>query len=122
MITGLGGVSIWSSDVKNLVPFYRDVVGLKVQMDTPEFVLFGEPNEPALGIGKHSEVKGKTSDPYRIMVGFRTDDVQADFARMKLAGAAFIDEPNLQPGGGLWIATFRDPEGNIGQLFEFVSS
>jgi predicted enzyme related to lactoylglutathione lyase len=120
MISGLGGVSIWSSDVKNLVPFYRDVVGLKLQMETPEFVLFGEPNVPALGIGKHSEVKGKTSDPYRIMVGFRTDDVKAEFARMKAAGADFIEEPTEQPDGGLVIATFRDPEGNIGQLFQFT--
>ena len=30
MIKGLRGASIWSEDVKNLLPFYRDVLGLKV--------------------------------------------------------------------------------------------
>ena len=120
MITGLGGVTIWSSDLKNLLPFYRDVVGLTVQIDTPAFVLFGAPGTPALAIGTHSEVHGKASDPYRHMVGLITTDVQTDFARMKAAGADFMEGPTLQPSGDLWIATFRDPEGNICQIFQFV--
>lgn len=123
MITTLGGVSIWSSDLNNLLPFYRDVVGLPVQIDGADgFALLGEPGQAALGLGTHSDVRGSSTDPFRIMVGFTTTDIQADFARMKAAGADFIEEPNLQPGGGLWLATFKDPEGNIGQLFQFVSS
>jgi hypothetical protein len=35
MITGLRGASIWSEDVKNLLPFYRDVLGLKVGFERP---------------------------------------------------------------------------------------
>ncbi len=30
MITGLRGASIWSEDLNNLLPFYRDVLGLEV--------------------------------------------------------------------------------------------
>lgn len=120
MITALGGTTIWSSDLKNLLPFYRDILGLSVQMDTPGFVLFGNPGEAALAIGTHSEVRGRASDPYRIMVGFMATDIKADAARMKSAGVEFIEEPTLQPGGGLWLATFKDPEGNICQLFQFI--
>ena len=122
MITALGGATIWSSDLKNLLPFYRAVLGLPVQFDSPEFVLLGAPGAPALGLGTHSEVRGKATDPYRIMVGFIATDIKADAARMTAAGAEFIEQPNLQPGGGLWLATFRDPEGNIGQLFQFVTA
>lgn len=122
MITALGGTTIWSSDINNLLPFYRDVLGLSVGINEPGFVLFGTPGTPALGIGTHSEVHGKASDPYRHMVGFTTNDIKADFARMKAAGADFMEGPTLQPAGDLWIATFRDPEGNIGQLFQFVST
>ncbi len=32
MVTGMHSVLIWSEDVKRLVPFYRDVLGLKPQM------------------------------------------------------------------------------------------
>jgi hypothetical protein len=34
MITGLRGASIWSEDVKNLLPFYRDVLGLNVGFES----------------------------------------------------------------------------------------
>jgi predicted enzyme related to lactoylglutathione lyase len=117
MITGLGGCTIWSSDLQNLLPFYRDIVGLPVTLESPRFVLLGPTDQPSLGLGSHSEVNGKATDPYRHMVGFNTDDIRADFERMKGAGAEFIEEPNQQDG--LMLATFRDPEGNICQLFQF---
>ena len=104
MISGLGGATIWSSDLNNLLPFYRDVVGLKVTVDTPQFALLGPESQPSLGLGTHSEVRGKASDPYRHMVGFTTDNIRADFERMKKAGAEFIEEPNQQDG--LMLATF----------------
>jgi predicted enzyme related to lactoylglutathione lyase len=119
MITGLGGVSIWSSDLRDkLLPFYRDVVGLKVGIDTDRFVLFGDQSSAALALGSHSEIHGPAKDPYRCMVGLRSDDVRADCARIKAAGAEVVEEPNEQ-GGGMWLATFKDPEGNLVQLFQF---
>jgi hypothetical protein len=38
-------------------------------------------------------VKGKNSDPARHMVGLMTDDVQADYQRLKSKGVEFIEEP-----------------------------
>ena len=48
MIKGLRGASIWSEDVKNLLPFYRYVLGLKVGLESPGFVVLGELGAPAL--------------------------------------------------------------------------
>jgi predicted enzyme related to lactoylglutathione lyase len=118
VITRLGGASIWSSDLNNLLPFYRDVVGLNVVVESPRFVLLGNENEPSLGLGSHSEVAGRATDPYRHMVGLQTDDIHADTERLKRAGVEFIEEPNDQ-GDGFWLATFKDPEGNLIQLFQF---
>ena len=118
MITGLGGASIWSSDLNNLLPFYRDVLGLKVVIESERFVLLGQPNVPSLGLGSHSEIRGKATDPYRHMVGLTTDDMQADAARLKAAGVEFVEEPNQQDG--LMLATIKDPEGNLIQLFQFA--
>ena len=118
MITGLGGTSIWSSDLNKLLPFYRDTLGMKVTLESPEFALLGPQDEPALGIGTHSEVKGKASDAYRHMVGLNSDDLDADYARLKDAGVEFIEQPTNYDG--LRIATLRDPEGNIVQLFQPV--
>jgi predicted enzyme related to lactoylglutathione lyase len=120
MITGLGGTSIWSADLNNLLPFYRDVVGMKVAMESPDFVVLGDDaNAPSLCLGTHSEVKGKASDPYRHMVGLNTNDLDGDYQRLAAAGVEFIEKP--ADYGGLRIATLRDPEGNLVQLFEAAS-
>jgi len=120
MIKGLRVSSIWSEDVKKLLPFYRDTLGLKVGLETPGFVVFGDPNAPAVALGTHSEVQGKAVDPARHIVGFDTDDVRGEAARLKSAGVEFVEEPNQQ--NGLWIATFKDPEGNLLQLLQFEAA
>ena len=116
MIKGLRGASIWSEDVKKLVPFYRDVLGLKVALDSPGFVVLGELGAPALALGTHSGVRGRNADPARHMVGFTTDDVLADWKRLKDAGVEFIEDPTEY--GKHRIATLKDPEGNLIQLLE----
>jgi predicted enzyme related to lactoylglutathione lyase len=108
MIKGLRISSIWSEDLNHLLPFYRDVLGLKVGFQAPGFIVLGDPNGPAVALGTHSEVRGKVSD---------TDGIQGDCARLKSAGVDFVEEPNQQDG--LWIATFKDPEGNLLQLLQF---
>jgi predicted enzyme related to lactoylglutathione lyase len=122
MIKQFAGASIWSEDLNNLLPFYRDVLGLKAAMESPDFVLLGEdsPDVPALGLGTHSEVRGRNTDPARHMVGFTSDDLMADWERLKAAGVEFIEDPTSY--GDLSIATLKDPEGNLVQLFQYRPS
>ena len=42
MIKGLRGATIWSEDVNNLLPFYRDVLGLEVGLQIEGFVVLGD--------------------------------------------------------------------------------
>lgn len=120
MIQQFAGASIWSADLHILLPFYRDVLGINVLMESPGFVLLGAESTvaPALGLGTHSEVRGRNSDPARHMVGFATDDIMADWQRLKAAGVEFVDDP--ADSGDLWIATLKDPEGNFVQLFQLI--
>ena len=117
MIKGLAGASIWSEDLNRLLPFYRDVLGLTVTIESPGFVLFGKPGTPALGLGSHSEVKGRNVDPARHMVGLTSDDVDADWKRLKDAGVEFIEKPTDY--GDVRLATLKDPDGNFVQLLQF---
>jgi predicted enzyme related to lactoylglutathione lyase len=118
MIKGLSGATIWSEDLnKQLLPFYRDVLGLPVGIESPDFVLFGKPGTPALALGTHSEVHGRNADPARHMVGLVSDDVTAEWKRLKAAGVEFIEDP--KDYGQLWLATLKDPEGNLIQLVQF---
>ena len=120
MIKEFSGVTIWSEDLNNLLPFYRDVLGLKVAMESPGFALLGEdrPEAPALALGTHSEVHGRNTDPARHMVGFTSDNLAADWKRLKEAGVEFIEDPT-EYGDDMTIATLKDPEGNLVQLWQY---
>jgi predicted enzyme related to lactoylglutathione lyase len=119
MISGLSWTTIWSEDLTKLLPFYRETLGLPVSMESEGFVVLGDGNSVALCLGTHSEVKGKTSDPYRHMVGLQSNDLDADVRRLKDAGVEFIEEPTAY--GDMRMATLRDPEGNILQISQQTS-
>src|SRR5512133_1375244 len=117
MLKRFTGATIWSQDLNNLLPFYRDTLGLKVGMQSERFVAFGEGESgPMLGLGSHSEVQGNAVDPKRHMVGFESDDIDADYQRLTSAGVEFIEKPTEYDG--MRIATLKDPEGNLVQLFQ----
>ena len=50
MIQGLRTATIFSEDLNNLLPFYRDTLGLSVSIETPAFVLLGDPQEASIGL------------------------------------------------------------------------
>ena len=120
MIKKFAGASIWSEDLKNLLPFYRDVLGLKVVHQSEGFVVLGEEQSdwPTLGLGTHSEVHGRNEDAARHMVGFESEDLTADWQRLKESGVEFVEDPT-DYGSDMSIATLRDPEGNLVQLWQY---
>ncbi len=119
MIKGLRGTTRWSEDVNNLLPFYRDLLGLPVAIQTPGFVVLAQPGGPSLALGTHSEVHGRNADPARHMVGLDTDDVDGEWRRLSAAGVEFVEKPTDY--GQLRIATLKDPEGNLIQLLQPIA-
>jgi predicted enzyme related to lactoylglutathione lyase len=91
--------------------------------------LFGEPtwNEGgytgwligsgAVTVGPHDQVKGRNAHPGRLIWNIETPDVQAEFDRLKAAGAAVVREPyTFADMPESWIATLADPDDNYFQL------
>lgn len=109
-------VIIWTDDLERLLPFYRDKLGLKTQTEG-DFAIFEIGGKQPLALGKHSEVSGKTKEPYRMMVNLAVDDIQATYEELKGKGVEFTRPPE-QDMGGVTIATFQDPDGNTLQLFQ----
>ena len=118
MLTGIHSVVIWTEDVSRLLPFYRDVLGLKPQMENEGFIAFEASSGAALALGSHSEVKGRSRDPYRMMVDLQVDDCQAEYERLSKEGVEFVRAPSKE--GDVTIATFLDPDGNVLQLFQMT--
>jgi predicted enzyme related to lactoylglutathione lyase len=116
MIKGLSAVSIWSADLNDLLPFYRDVLGLEVAIQSPRFVVLGAAGGPTIGLGTHNDVRGRNADPARHLIGLATDDLVADWKRLKAAGVEFVEDPTDYDT--VSIATLQDPEGNLIQLLQ----
>jgi MFS family permease len=112
----LTGTTIWSEDHNNLLPFYRDVLGLNVAVQTPQMVTLGDHGGPSLNLGTHSDVRGKAGDPFRHLVTLHSEDLDADYLRLQAAGVEFLDRPaHLDE---LRFFTLLDPDGNVVQLHQ----
>ena len=109
----LNSIMIGTSQVKVLSEFYAKVFGKKA--DTTEEEWQGwQVGNTFFWIGAHSEIKGSTKEPGRIMFNLETKEVKEEFERIKALGVTVIKEPYQMEDA--WIATFADPDGNYFQL------
>jgi len=116
LIYGIVGITIWTDNLERLKAFYKDVLKLPLHSDHGDSVAFRW-GEMRLNLGLHSNVKGSSKDPYRTMVHFGVNDIQSEYQRLKAAGVDFIRPPEREDWGG-WVATFKDPDGNVLQMLE----
>jgi len=108
-------ILIGSEDPQRLVDYYTKVFG------EPAFSDGGysgwQIGSGFVAVGAHSEVKGKSIHPGRIIWNIESSEVKADFDRMVAAGAIVVREPyTFEEQPGSWIATLADPDDNYFQL------
>lgn len=119
MALNLNSIMLGSEDPKRLADFYSKILGAPNPDWSDEANgWFGfQAGDGGLAIGPHSDVRGKSQEPARIMLNFETPDVKGEFERVKAAGAEVVAEP-YEPGGGggMHLCTFADPDGNYFQL------
>ncbi len=116
-------------DHDKALAFYRDVLGLEVRNDVAfegmRWVTVGAPSQPDVDIvlepplaDPNASAADKKAMAELLAKGllraviFKTDDVDAVFERIRVAGAEVIQEPIDQPYG-VRDCAFRDPSGNM---------
>ena len=119
MIEGVVGVIIWTADLDRLVGFYRHTLGVTPHSVRPDFVAF-KWGAMRLSIGRHSQVRGQTSEPHRIMVNLAVRDIRKAYESLKARGVRFTRPPEQEHWGG-WVSTFTDLDGNTLQLLQQAS-
>ena len=122
MIGKIESVTIFSQSAKKLAAFYRDTIGLKISFEgvmgeNDEIYQFDMGKGCGFGILDHSEVKGKSKEPERIIINFEVDDIKKEVARLKRAKVRVKQEIYHNEGYG-YIATFKDRDGNVFQLVQ----
>ncbi len=118
MITGVIGVTFWTDGLERMFNFYNDVLRLPLHSRHEDFIAF-ELGEVRFNIGRHSQVSGQSKDQFRFMAHLGVDDIQAESRRLAEAGVEFIRQPEQESWGG-WVATFKDPDGNVLQLLQLA--
>ena len=116
MVYGVVGVTIWTDNLERLRRFYRDKLKLPLHSDHGDFLAFRF-GDVRLNLGLHDGVQGRTRDPYRVMVNLGAEDIRAEHRRLAEEGVEFIRTPEREEWGG-WVATFKDPDGNVLQLLQ----
>jgi methylmalonyl-CoA/ethylmalonyl-CoA epimerase len=118
-IENIGQVGIRARDLPTAVAFYRDALGLDYLFEagTLAFFMCGGVRL-MLAVPENDAVDHESSTVY-----FRVPDLQAAYAELAAQGVPFVDEPHLiakLPDHELWMAFFRDPDGNLMGLMSEV--
>ncbi len=109
-------VMVGSEQPERLAAFYRDVVGLPKNPELGDGAF--DAGSTSFLIDGHSDTKGPTKEPQRVLINFFVDDLKAEQERLEGQGVRFIRSAGREEWGGV-ISTFLDPDGNYCQLIEF---
>jgi catechol 2,3-dioxygenase-like lactoylglutathione lyase family enzyme len=117
-------------DFDACVAFYRDVIGFPVAMHI-EHAKFAEfdTGETALEIydrGQMAEIVGRAATPVadgaidRALLTLQVTSLDEAYASLTEKGVQFDVPPTDRPDWGARTAHFRDPDGNLLELFQHV--
>lgn len=117
-IKGLGQVSVSIRDVERAIAFYRDTLGLKFLFRAGQLAFFDIGGVRLLLSPPERDGKAFSSVLY-----FRVPDIQKAYSQLKADKVEFIGEPSMiarMPDHELWLAEFKDGEGNFMALMSEV--
>jgi catechol 2,3-dioxygenase-like lactoylglutathione lyase family enzyme len=118
-ITDVGQIAINVHDVQRAIGFYRDVLGLPLLFEIPNAAFF---QAGSVRLYLATAEKPEFDHPASILY-YRVPDIHAAFEAIRTAGAHAESEPRIiarMPDHELWIAFFRDTEGNVAALMNEV--
>ncbi len=123
MGTRLDMIGLFVNDMKKMVEFYRDVLGLEFEWDGKgryaeaknagiRFSFYAQRELPAL-LGQTPTYPAGLNGTFELAIDLpHAADVDAEFARVVQAGAQPVYAPRDEPWG-MRSSMIADPEGNV---------
>ncbi len=118
-------VRIITDNLDRMVAFYEQVTGIAAERPAPVFAEFVSPlatlaightqTVAAFGMGSAEPAANRS-----VILEFRVKDVDAEYERLRPHVDTWVQEPTTMPWGNRSIL-FRDPDGNLVNLFAPVS-
>jgi methylmalonyl-CoA/ethylmalonyl-CoA epimerase len=111
-LSTIGQIAMPVKDLARAVAFYRDRLGMRFLFQAPPSLAFFDCGgvRLMLDVPQDKEFDHPGSPLY-----FKVDDIDAAYSDLKARGVDFRDAPHLiakMPDHELWMAFFRDGEGN----------
>lgn len=119
-LSTIGQIAMIVKDVPRAVEFYRDRLGLRFLFQAPPALAFFDCGGVRLMLG--TAEKPESDHPGSVLY-FKVQDIQGAHEDLKSRGVEFVEPPHLiakMPDHDLWMAFFRDGEGNTLALMSEV--
>jgi predicted enzyme related to lactoylglutathione lyase len=107
-------------DLDRAIAFYRDMLGMRFLFTAPPGMAFFDCGGIRIMLGKAD--RPEIDHPASIIY-YKVDDIEKVYEVFNARGIEFIVKPHLvapMPTYDLWLADFRDSEGNILALMSEV--
>ena len=116
-INSIGQIAITVQDLETATAFYRDILGLKLLFEVPGMTFFDLGGvRLMMGPAEREEFDHRASILY-----YRVNDIEAAHRVLQARGVTFEHQPKLvhkAEDHELWLAFFRDMDGNFLSLME----
>ena len=107
-------------DLERAIGFYRDMLGMRFLFTAPPGMAFFDCGGVRIMLGKAD--RPEIDHPASIIY-YKVDDIEKVYEVFNARGVEFLIKPHLvapMPTYDLWLADFRDSEGNILALMSEV--
>jgi methylmalonyl-CoA/ethylmalonyl-CoA epimerase len=114
----IGQIRIQVTDVDRAVAFYRDALGMDFLYAFPGMGFFDVDGVRLMLVEPEGRAFGGESAIY-----YRVEDIGLAVKTLESRGVTFDDQPHVvhrDPAYDLWMAFFRDPDGNVLALMSEV--
>ena len=116
----IGQIAVTAHDLGRAVRFYRDTLGMRFLFEVPRMAFFDCGGvRLMLGVPESPEFDHPASIIY-----YAVDDIHAAHETLRSRGVTFLGTPHLVARlerHDLWLAPFRDSEGNVVELMSEVT-
>jgi methylmalonyl-CoA/ethylmalonyl-CoA epimerase len=112
-LSTIGQISMTAHDIERAVQFYSQKLGMKMLFQFPPKLAFFDAG--GVRIMLSTPEKPEFDHPGSVLY-FRVPDINDTWTIMKERGVLFEGEPHIvarMPEYDLWMAFFRDSEGNL---------
>ena len=116
----IGQIAVPVGDIDRAIAFYRDILGMKLLFQAPPGLGFFDCAGVRLMLDAPAKAQAETCSS---VIYYKVPDLQAAFETLSARGVLFEAKPHLiarLPGHELWMAFFRDPDGNLLALMSEV--